>query len=307
MRIDQQPAFILHARPYRETSLLIEAFSRDFGRVGLVARGVRRERSRLPRGLLQPFQPLLLNWIARGELGSLTGAEAASRPLRLAGDVLFAAIYVNELVLRLSERNDPHDNAFAAYSQCLGRLADDSGIAWSLRRFERDFLADLGYALALTHTVDGQPLKRRATTSTTRRPAPHHGATGPHGHAFAEPRCSRSAAMNVLRTNSSPSCADSFGRRSVISSAVTSTSGRWPRGPQARGSHADAPTARPAGPGGADGGAGAPIRPGRERKCCPEGYLRPDGASRPRVRAHASSNAATAASGHVPDAADCRS
>ncbi len=159
MRIDQQPAFILHARPYRETSLLIEAFSRDFGRVGLVARGVRRERSRLPRGLLQPFQPLLLNWIARGELGSLTGAEAASRPLRLAGDVLFAAIYVNELVLRLSERNDPHDNAFAAYSQCLGRLADDSGIAWSLRRFERDFLADLGYALALTHTVDGQPLQ----------------------------------------------------------------------------------------------------------------------------------------------------
>ncbi len=159
MRIDQQPAFILHARPYRETSLLIEAFARDHGRVGLVARGVRRERSRLPRGVLQPLQPLLLSWVARGELGTLTGAEVASTPLRLSGDALLAAMYVNELVLRLGARSDAPTHAFAAYAQCLARLADDANMAWTLRRFERDFLADIGYALALDQTVRGDAIE----------------------------------------------------------------------------------------------------------------------------------------------------
>ncbi len=159
MRIDQQPAFILHARPYRETSLLLEAFTRDHGRVGLVARGVRRERSRLPRGVLQPLQPLMLDWIARGELGTLTGAEAASTPFALGGDVLLAAIYVNELVLRLSERNDAHPSAFAAYAQCLARLAEGENLAWTLRRFERTLLADIGYALALTQTAHGDAVE----------------------------------------------------------------------------------------------------------------------------------------------------
>lgn len=155
MRIEQQPAFILHARPYRETSLLLEAFTRDHGRIGLVARGVRRERSRLPRGLLQPLQPLLLDWLQRGELGTLTSADAAGAPLPLAGDALLPALYVNELVLRLCGRNDAHAAGFAAYAQCLARLAWDDDMAWTLRRFERDFLADLGYALALLQAMDG--------------------------------------------------------------------------------------------------------------------------------------------------------
>lgn len=159
MRIDQQPAFILHARPYRETSLLIEAFSRDHGRVGLVARGVRRERSRLPRGVLQPLQPLLLSWVARGELGTLTGAEAASTPFLLSGDALLAAMYINELVLRLGARSDAPTHAFAAYAQCLARLAHDPDMAWTLRRFERDFLADIGYALSLSQTVAGEAIE----------------------------------------------------------------------------------------------------------------------------------------------------
>lgn len=162
MRIEQQPAYILHARPYRETSLLVEAWTRDHGRVGLIARGVRRERSRLPRGVLQPLQPVLLSWIARGELGTLSGAEAAGAPIALGGDTLLAAIYVNELVLRLSGRNDAHAGAFAAYALCLARLEQESSAAWTLRRFERDFLADLGYALALTHAVDGHAIEADA-------------------------------------------------------------------------------------------------------------------------------------------------
>jgi len=149
MRIDQQPAYVLHARAYRETSLLLEAFTRDHGRVGVVARGVRRERSRLPRGVLQPLQPLLLDWSATGELGTLISAEAASAPFALSGEALLAAIYLNELVLRLSGRGDPHPAAFAAYADCLARLASGTGIGWTLRRFERDLLADLGYALLL--------------------------------------------------------------------------------------------------------------------------------------------------------------
>ena len=183
MLFSQQPAFVLHARPYRETSLLIDAFTRDHGRVGMVARGVRCERSRLPRGLLQPLQPLLLNWVARGELGTLTGAEAASGPFTLCGDALLAAIYVNELALRLSGRNDPHEPAFAAYAQCLARLAEQPDIAWTLRRFERDFLADLGYALALTLTAAGTAVEADVEYGydpESGAVAWHDGSTWPH-------------------------------------------------------------------------------------------------------------------------------
>ncbi len=162
MRVDDQPAFVLHARAYRETSLLLEVFTRDHGRIGLVARGVRRERSRWPRGLLQPFQPLHLGWMARGDLGNLHAAEAASAPLILQGDSLLAAMYVNELVLRLSERADAHPRVFMLYANCLARLRQASDMAWSLRCFERDLLAELGYGLALDRAADGQPLVAEA-------------------------------------------------------------------------------------------------------------------------------------------------
>ncbi|HVV97008.1 MAG TPA: DNA repair protein RecO [Rhodanobacteraceae bacterium] len=158
MRTDNHPAFILHARPYRETSLLIEAFTRDHGRIGLVARGVRGSKSRFARAHLQPLQPLLLGWIARGELGTLTAVEPTGTRWMLSGDALFAGIYVNELVQRLSSRNDAHPAAFAAYTECLARLAERSDIAWTLRRFERDLLADLGYALMLSHAAGGEPV-----------------------------------------------------------------------------------------------------------------------------------------------------
>jgi len=158
MRVEKQPAYLLHARAYRETSLLLEAFTRDHGRIGLVARGVRRERSRWPRGVLQPLQPLLLGWVAQGELGTLTTADAASAPLALRGDDLIVAMYVNELVLRLSQRADAHPRAFALYAQCLARLGEGDDAAWSLRRFERDLLGELGYGLALSVTAHGEPV-----------------------------------------------------------------------------------------------------------------------------------------------------
>jgi DNA repair protein RecO (recombination protein O) len=159
MRVEQQPAFILHARAYRETSLLLECLTRDHGRVGLVARGVRRERTRTPRALLQPLTPLQLGWSGRGELATLTQIDAAGSGFDLHGEALLCALYLNELVLRLTPRQDAHPALFADYMETLARIARGESQAWTLRRFERDLLAHLGYALVLdAEGDDGAPI-----------------------------------------------------------------------------------------------------------------------------------------------------
>ena len=150
MRIEQQPAYILHARAYRETSLLLECWTRDHGRIGAVARGVRRERSRLPRALLQPLTPVSIGWSGIGELVTLTGVEPRDEPLALVGDNVLCGLYLNELMLRLTPRHDPHTDLFAAYARTLRRLADGEHAAWTLRRFERDLIDHLGYGVELS-------------------------------------------------------------------------------------------------------------------------------------------------------------
>jgi DNA repair protein RecO (recombination protein O) len=154
MRIDQQPAFVLHARPYRETSLLLECLTRDHGRIGVVARGVRGERARLKRAQLEPFQPLALDLLQRGELATLTSVETLGTPVRLAAEAALAGLYLNELVVRLTERQDPSPVLFDAYARTLVRLGAGEPLAWSLRRFERDLLQAVGYALQLQYEAD---------------------------------------------------------------------------------------------------------------------------------------------------------
>ena len=154
IRVVAQPAFVLHARAWRETSLLLDVLSRDHGRVGLVARGVRSARSRTPRSLLQPFAPLQLSWSGRGELATMHAADAAGPALPLAGEALLCALYLNELVVRLAPRNDPHPDMFATYLKTLARLAHGDAPAWTLRRFERDLLSQLGYGLQLDVEAD---------------------------------------------------------------------------------------------------------------------------------------------------------
>lgn len=154
MRVQQQPAFVLHARAYRESSLLLECFTREHGRVGLVARGVRRERSRWPRALLQPLVPLQIDWSGAGELATLVGIDAVGPPFALDGERLLSAMYLNELVLRLTARGDAYPQMFANYIETLGRLSVGAATAWTLRRFERDLLADLGYAVVCEHEAD---------------------------------------------------------------------------------------------------------------------------------------------------------
>lgn len=180
MRVELEPAVILHQRPYRETSLLVEAFGRDSGRVGILARGVRRPRAR-ERGVLQPFRPLLLSWNARRELGLLTGAEVDGFAAQLTGDALLSGLYLNELLMRLLHRHDPHPELFDRYTATLDALRGDTPAQTVLRVFEKHLLAGIGYALVLDRDVDGDaPIEpaRRYHYQVERGPVAADGGPG---------------------------------------------------------------------------------------------------------------------------------
>lgn len=155
MRIEQQPAYVLHSRPYRETSLLLELLTREHGRLGVVARGVRGERARLRRAMLEPFECLAVGLLRRGELATLTAVELPAAPMPIARKAVLAGLYLNELIVRLTARDDPLPTAFDAYARTLRRLSAGEPLAWTLRRFERDLLQALGYGLPLQHEAHG--------------------------------------------------------------------------------------------------------------------------------------------------------
>lgn len=150
MRASLEPAYILHSRPYSESSALLEAYTRNHGRTGLVARGARGSRSRW-KSLLQPFRPLLLSWTQRGELGTLTGADQVASPPALAGEPLFCGLYANELLMRFLQRSDPHPGLFDHYRDMLGLLSAGSAPQPILRLFEYRLLAAAGFGLQLEH------------------------------------------------------------------------------------------------------------------------------------------------------------
>lgn len=157
-RIQDELAFVLHSYPFRETSLVLEVFSRQHGRVPLVARGARRPRSAL-RGLLMSFQPLSLSWFGKHELRTLHGAEWQGGQPQLQGTALLCGFYLNELLLNLMARDDPHENLFDYYQQTMQRLAQEVDHAFTLRCFEKHMLQELGYALQLeTEAVSGKPI-----------------------------------------------------------------------------------------------------------------------------------------------------
>lgn len=159
-RHDAQPAFVLHTRAYRESSLIVEAYTRDQGRVALVARGARRPKSAL-RGVLLAFQPLLLSWTGRGELRTLTRAEWRGAYCPLRGEALICGFYLNELLLKLLARDDPHERLFKVYEETLAALANDGERPAVLRRFEMRLLGELGYAVILDRDVErGEPVAR---------------------------------------------------------------------------------------------------------------------------------------------------
>lgn len=215
MRVEDQPAFVLHARPYRETSLLLDALTRDHGRVGLVARGVRRERARWPRALLQPLVPLRLGWVGAGELVTLSAVDASSQPIALVGEALLCAIYVNELTLRLIERHDPNPDLFALYAQTLVRLGERGAIGWTLRRFERDLLTELGYALLLDAEADGgMPI----VTDVDYVYVPEHGPVAWCGQSGA--LRVRGSALLALADDRQPEAADLAVQRRLLRAVI---------------------------------------------------------------------------------------
>lgn len=167
-----QAGYVLHRQAYRDTSLLVELFTPQAGRVGAVARGARGRRSRVA-ALIHPFTPLWVNWSGRGELVTLNQVEAralespAAPFVPLTGDGLWCGFYVNELLIRLLIRHDPHPRLFAAYETVLMALAVSTPTAstqtlnqqTALRRFELCLLSELGYGLNLSHDADsGQAL-----------------------------------------------------------------------------------------------------------------------------------------------------
>lgn len=156
---EAQPAFVLHAYPFRETSLVVEIFTLHFGRLALVARGARRPKSAV-RGILMAFQPLLLSWFGKTELRTLHRAEWQGGQPQLQGMALLCGFYLNELLLKLLPRDDPHEALFAHYQDTLGRLAKENDYAAILRRFEKHLLQELGYALTLDRDAEtGEPIR----------------------------------------------------------------------------------------------------------------------------------------------------
>ena len=148
-------AFLLHRRPYRDTSLLLECLIAGEGRMPLIARGAAKGRL---KGILQPFQPLMLKWRGRGEVMTLTHAEAAEKPVDLKKKLLYCGFYLNELLMRLLPRGDACDNLMQTYWKTLLHLQHSDYPDWELRRFELLLLQEAGYGAALDVTCEGVPV-----------------------------------------------------------------------------------------------------------------------------------------------------
>lgn len=157
-RVELQPSYILHTRPYRDTSFILELFSREYGRVPVVARGARNRK--LWQGLMQPFVPILATWSGKEELMSLQDVEPLSMPFWLTGRKLLSGFYLNELLMRLLHRFDPHPQLFDYYVATLNELVQSREEEYALRLFEKRLLDEIGYGLVLQHeAITDEPIE----------------------------------------------------------------------------------------------------------------------------------------------------
>jgi DNA repair protein RecO (recombination protein O) len=151
VRVKLQPAFVLHSRPYRDSSQILDVLTAEYGRLALVAKGSKRSRRGGSAGaILQPFIPLLVSFSGRSEMKTLVASEMASNPVTLGGERLFSAMYLNELMVRLLHHHDPHPALFLAYANTLRGLNDEAcQLHTELRRFEFTLLCELGFGFEL--------------------------------------------------------------------------------------------------------------------------------------------------------------
>jgi DNA repair protein RecO (recombination protein O) len=188
-RVQLTRAYVLHQRPFRDSSLIVEVFAREHGRMTLFARAARGPRSRF--ALLQPFRALLLSWSGRGEAPALTGAENAGGVPLLPAARLMSAFYLNELLLKLVTRHDPHPELFDQYEATLGLLGQPLPADAALRQFEARLLEFIGYGLNLAAEADtGRPVREAAF---------YHFQPGVHGFVIAEPGSSGAIGGGVLQ------------------------------------------------------------------------------------------------------------
>ena len=154
-KVENTPAFLIHRRMYQGSSLLLDFFTKDFGRLRLIARGARNSKTSL-----QMFQCLSISFKGRGDLKSLSQWEIADQPRRLQGDDLILAMYANELILRLVPESDPNGNIFKSYWVLLENLLnlDSNEKEYALRKFENQMLEDLGYGLDFEHDIHGEDI-----------------------------------------------------------------------------------------------------------------------------------------------------
>jgi DNA repair protein RecO (recombination protein O) len=157
-RVWLAPAYVLHQYAYRDTSRIIEVFTDQHGRLSLFARGANSAKSSL-KGVLRPFQRLLVSWSGKSEAGQLVGAEIDGDVTSLAPARLMSGFYLNELLLKLTERWDPHPEIFCSYAACVQALCAGDIEEPALRRFEKQLLDALGYGLQLAQTVEGVPVR----------------------------------------------------------------------------------------------------------------------------------------------------
>jgi len=176
-RVQLTRAYLLHQRPFRDSSLIVEVFARDYGRMTVFAHAARGPRSRFTA--LQPFRALLLSWSGRGEAPQLTAAEQAGAGAALPAACLMSAFYLNELLLKLVTRHDPHPQLFDQYQRTLSELGQTGSAEAPLRRFEARLLEFIGYGLNLAAEAD--------TGSPVRADAYYHFHPGVHGVVIAQP------------------------------------------------------------------------------------------------------------------------
>ncbi|MGR9073794.1 MAG: DNA repair protein RecO, partial [Gammaproteobacteria bacterium] len=155
-----QPAFILHSRQYRETSLILEVLTEEYGRFSLVAKGVRRKKPGVSPGVLRSFTTLKISYSGRAELRTLIHAEPEPPVMELSPLGLFCGFYINELINLFLHKHDPHPEVYAGYKRCLEKLASGDPPEAALRLFELDLLDSVGYGLELEFdALSGKPLK----------------------------------------------------------------------------------------------------------------------------------------------------
>jgi DNA repair protein RecO (recombination protein O) len=152
------PAYVLHQYTYRDTSRIVEVFTAEHGRLTLFARGANGPKSAL-KGVLRPFQRMLASWSGKGEACQLVTAEIDGRVTSLPPERLMSGFYLNELLLKLTERCDPHPEIFNSYAACVQALCEGEIEEPTLRRFEKRLLNDLGYGLELGTASDGAPVE----------------------------------------------------------------------------------------------------------------------------------------------------